>query len=83
MLGQQSGEWGKNNSQIFTISVAETWKSQPVNISSTEGEATVQNGAEVAFPGVQPRKIDKVLTQESSRSPEVTDWVTSWRTLNQ
>lgn len=32
---------------------------------------------QMAFPRVQPRKIDEVLTQESSRSPERTDWVMS------
>lgn len=32
---------------------------------------------QMTFRGVQPRKIDEVLTQESSRSPERTDWVMS------
>lgn len=32
---------------------------------------------QMAFSGVQPRKVDEVLTQESSCSPERTDWVLS------
>lgn len=36
-----------------------------------------------AFSVLQPRKIDKVLTQENSRSSKGTDWVMSWKNLNQ